>query len=165
MASINTSKMLVAGVAAGVFLFLVDGVVNGVILADQWAAYQKSLGKTGEFSAAQMGIFAVLDLVVGLLLAWMYAAIRPRFGAGAGTAIRVGVVGWLLSGLIPNSFLIASGVLPVGLMSAVIGIALVQSVVAFALRANASAAVLASRGSSFGPTGGSRLAISAQAAR
>ena len=61
MASINTSKLLLAGAAAFAVLYVADGLVNGVLLADQWTAYQKSIGKTGEFSAAQLGIFAVLD--------------------------------------------------------------------------------------------------------
>jgi hypothetical protein len=44
----------------------------------------------------------VLGLVTGLVLLWIYAGIRPRFGAGVKTAICAGVIVWVLSVLIPN---------------------------------------------------------------
>ena len=45
-----------------------------------------------------------LEFVFGLLLAYLYAAIRPRFGAGWGTALRAGpgVTVCLLHGLARN---------------------------------------------------------------
>ena len=130
MASINTSKMIIAGVAAGVILFIADGLVNGVLLADQWAAYQKSIGKPSEFSGSQMGIFSAIDVGVGLMLAWVYAAIRPRFGAGPATAIRAGIATWALTSLLPGLFLIASQAMPADLMWISIGIGIIQFAIA-----------------------------------
>ena len=130
MASINTGKMLLAGVAAFVVLYVADGLVNGVLLADQWAAYQKSIGKAGEFSGGQLGIFAVLDLIAGMAVAWIYASIRPRFGSGPATAVRAGLLAWVLTALLPNSFLIASEAMPANLLWVGIGFAVVQYVLA-----------------------------------
>ena len=130
MASINTSKLWMAGVAAFMVLYVADGLVNGVLLAEQWAAYQKSIGKTGEFSGGQLAIFAVLDLIAGMAVAWIYASIRPRFGSGPATAVRAGVVAWVLTALLPNAFLIASEAMPASLLWIGIGCAVVQYVIA-----------------------------------
>ena len=35
--------------------------------------------------------------VLGLILVWIYAAIRPRFGPGPKTALRAAFVVWLLA--------------------------------------------------------------------
>jgi hypothetical protein len=47
--------------------------------------------------------FDVLGIVGGIVAVWLYAAIRPRFGAGLATAIRAGVVVWFLGTLLPNA--------------------------------------------------------------
>jgi hypothetical protein len=52
-----------------------------------------------------------MDLVLGILLIWTYAAIRPRFGPGMKTASYAAVLFWLLSGI----FL--SGYMHMGMMS------------------------------------------------
>jgi hypothetical protein len=44
----------------------------------------------------------MLGLIGGIVTIWIYAGIRPRFGAGVGTAVRAGVVAWLLTNMIPN---------------------------------------------------------------
>ena len=43
----------------------------------------------------QMGWLALEAVLSGLLLVWVYAAIRPRFGPGRATAIRAGVAVWV----------------------------------------------------------------------
>jgi hypothetical protein len=125
MDSINTSRLVVAGLSAGIALFVIDGLVNGVLLAEQWAAYQKSIGKSGEFSGGQMAAFTFLDVIAGLALAWLYAAIRPRFGPGPATALRAGFVTWLLLS-IPSAFMVATQVMPAGLTAISVGYALAQ---------------------------------------
>jgi hypothetical protein len=44
----------------------------------------------------------VLGFVVGILAIWLYAAIRPRYGAGPGTAVLAGVAAGLLYGVFPD---------------------------------------------------------------
>lgn len=45
-------------------------------------------------------LFVVLDFVYGIALIQLYAAIRPRFGAGPATAIKAGIFVWVLVGLL-----------------------------------------------------------------
>jgi hypothetical protein len=53
--------------------------------------------------------YAVYDVAKGLAGVWLYAAIRPRFGAGPRTATIAAVVTWFL--VIPVPLL---GLLPTG---------------------------------------------------
>jgi hypothetical protein len=55
-----------------------------------------------EFTSAQIVQFNALGLIGGIVLIWLYAAIRPRFGAGAGTAVIAGLAVWVIGSLIPN---------------------------------------------------------------
>ena len=50
-------------------------------------------------------------ILLGILLVWTYAAMRPRFGPGMRTATYVAVLFWILAGI----FL--SGYLHMGMMS------------------------------------------------
>jgi hypothetical protein len=59
--------------------------------------------------------FDLLGIVVGIVTIWIYAAVRPRLGPGLGTAIRVGVVVWIISVLVPNaSFMYVAKLFPKG---------------------------------------------------
>jgi hypothetical protein len=62
-------------------------------------------------SGSVMASYIVMDLVLGILLVWTYAAIRPRFGPGVKTAVIAAVLFWILAGI----FL--SGYLHMGMMS------------------------------------------------
>ena len=41
-------------------------------------------------------LFILLDFVYGIALVQLYAAIRPRFGPGPGTAVKAGIFVWVL---------------------------------------------------------------------
>ncbi len=58
-----------------------------------------------------------MGFVIGLAIAWITAAIQPRFAGGAGTGARAGFAAWLImdsalaagyNGLFPWSLLICS---------------------------------------------------------
>ena len=109
--AINTKKVIIAGLAAGVVMNILDFLVNGMLLADRMAAdmnaFQPGLGD----SMAQMGGnvmigFIIMDLVIGMLLAYTYAAIRPRFGPGAKTAVIVALMFWIFGSIVSSNYLI-----------------------------------------------------------
>jgi hypothetical protein len=101
MGKINSGRVIIAGLVAGIVSDILGYVVDGVLLAPRWAAGMKALGR-GEFSPNQVILFNILGLVAGIALIWVYAAIRPRFGAGPKTAICAGIIVWVISALIPN---------------------------------------------------------------
>jgi hypothetical protein len=63
----------------------------------------------------QIAGFVIMTFILGIVLVWVYAAIRPRFGAGVKTAIIAGVVTWLLGNCLPTAGFTIMGVLPTDL--------------------------------------------------
>jgi hypothetical protein len=97
MAGINTNKVLVGGVAAGVVMVVLDMLVTGGLLADRWNAAMERLGLPPftEGGLDELVVFLLSYVVLGIALAFGYAAMRPRFGAGARTALIAGGIFWL----------------------------------------------------------------------
>lgn len=97
--AINTKKVVVGGLAAGVVLFALDFLVNAVLLVEQneaaVTALNPALAENLE-SPGLMAFFVAFDLALGIILVWTYAAIRPRFGAGPRTAFLAGGLIWLI---------------------------------------------------------------------
>ena len=108
--AINTSKVIVGGLAAGVVLNILDFIANGVIFADQMKAAMNNFkpGMGDAMSTMDMTTIAgmvILDFVIGMLLAYTYAAMRPRFGAGAKTSIITALLYWIFGSIISVNYL------------------------------------------------------------
>lgn len=101
MGKINLGRVIVAGIVAGLVADVLGYLVDGILLAPQWADGMKALG-LANFSSNQWIWFNLLGLIGGIVVIWVYAAIRPRFGAGAKTAIYAGVAVWVVGALLPN---------------------------------------------------------------
>lgn len=107
MAAINTGKVVAGGLAAGLVLNVIDFLSNMYVLGSRtqmefsivnptiWAALNDPKNITW---------FVAIDFVLGLLLVWLYAAIRPRFGPGPATALKAAVFAWILSSLMWSFF-------------------------------------------------------------
>jgi hypothetical protein len=111
MGKINMQKVLIGGLIAGVVLNVIDTVLYGVVLKTQMAAAMQALGKPA-MTNAQIPWFVFLDFVAGIFLVWLYAAIRPRFGAGPGTAAKAGVAAWFVGSLLVTLFMWPSQMMP-----------------------------------------------------
>lgn len=125
MGKINLQKVLIGGVIAGVVLNVVDFVLYGVVLKDQMAAAMTALGKQ-PMTNAQMPWFIFLDFVAGVFLVWLYAAVRPRFGAGPATAVKAGLAGWFLGSLLVTLFMWPMHLMPTNMTILTTVVALVQ---------------------------------------
>jgi hypothetical protein len=101
MGKINMGRVLIGGIVAGLVADVLGYLVDGLLLAPRWAEGMKALGHAN-FSANQWIWFNLLGLVSGIVLIWIYAAIRPRFGAGVKTAVLAGVAVWVVGSLLPN---------------------------------------------------------------
>lgn len=109
MGKINLGRVIMAGIVAGLVADVLGYLVDGILLAPRWADGMKALGHAG-FSSHQWIWFNLFGLVGGIALIWIYAAIRPRFGAGAKTAVFAGLAVWVVGTLLPNlSFMWAGG--------------------------------------------------------
>ncbi|MSV34813.1 MAG: hypothetical protein EXQ47_04350 [Bryobacterales bacterium] len=101
MGKINLGGVILGGLAAGLVANVLGFLVDGVILAPQWAEAMKALGRP-DFSSTQIIGFSVLGFAYGIFTVWLYAAIRPRYGAGPKTAVCAGLAVWVAGLLIPN---------------------------------------------------------------
>jgi hypothetical protein len=135
MGKINMRRVILGGLAAGVIIDVIEGLANGIFLADQNAAALQAINKPSTFTTGQLVGFNVLGLVIGILAVRLYAAIRPRYGAGPKTAIRAGIAMWAIGSLIPNLGLLVMGLFPAGLMVTAMAIGLIELVLATLLGA------------------------------
>lgn len=96
--SINTGKVVVGGLVAGVIMNAVDFVVNAVLLGARWeaAAAARNIDLTAVATRSMAGWIST-DLLLGVGIVWVYAAIRPRFGPGPRTAAIASVAVWALA--------------------------------------------------------------------
>ena len=99
MGKINLQRVILGGLVAGVVLNVFDFVLYGVVFKDDYNAALQALGKPAMADSMVMW-FVALDFLFGIFLVWLYAAIRPRFGAGPGTAVKAGLAMWVLFGLL-----------------------------------------------------------------
>ena len=123
---INWTRVILGGIVAGIVGDILGYVVDGVILAPRWAAAMTALGKTG-FSVSQNVEFNIIGLIYGIFMVWLYAAIRPRYGAGPKTAICAGLAVWAAGVLLPNAgFMWAAGLFPTSLTMMTTAAAIVE---------------------------------------
>lgn len=112
MGKINVGRVVLGGVVAGIVGDILGYLVDGVMLAPRWAGGMKDLGHS-TFSSNDWIWFNLFGLASGIALIWVYAAVRPRYGAGPKTAIYAGLGVWILAVLLPNlSFMWATGLFP-----------------------------------------------------
>ncbi len=102
MAHTNKGRVLLGGLLAGLIINVLESVVNGVVLGKVWAQAMQALGRPPVFPASAVVLFWVWGFLFGIAGLWIYAAIRPRYGAGTRTALRAGLVAWVLGSFLPN---------------------------------------------------------------
>jgi len=130
--AMNTSKVLVGGIVAGIVLNVIDWLVYTKLIAGQMAAALDAF-KPGLSASMMSGnaitIYVISDFVYGLLLVWTYAAVRPRLGAGPRTAATVAGLFWLY-GMFINANSLITGMMDyhlfwltslIGLVTLIIG--------------------------------------------
>jgi hypothetical protein len=98
MGRINWGRLLLCGLVAGIVWTLLSSVVT------VFAGYDFAAAVPGKALSAPSGglitFLFIVNLVEGLWAMWIYAAIRPRYGAGPKTAVVAGFSWWVVSSLI-----------------------------------------------------------------
>jgi hypothetical protein len=99
-----------------VVINIFEFITNGVILKADWGQAMQALGKAPAPSGSAIAIYNVWGFLAGIAAVWIYAAIRPRYGAGPGTAVRAGIVTWGLAVVLANLANYPSGLYPTRLL-------------------------------------------------
>ena len=105
---------------------VVEYITKRVILKEAWAQAMQSLGKSAVLSAGAIVTFNVWGFLLGIAAVWIYAAIRPRYGAGPNTAVRAGQAAWALAVFLANLSSYPMGLSPARLLVITAIVALVE---------------------------------------
>ena len=97
MSAINTGKVLVGGLLAGLVYNVCDTVSGMFIMAEDFRANATRLGldPAAMESGSAMAVWITIDFLMGILVVWTYAGMRPRFGPGPKTAVLAGLVPYI----------------------------------------------------------------------
>lgn len=129
MGRINLGRVILGGIVAGIIIDIIEFVLNAIILADRWRAV------TAEHNLVPVGtnaiiVFNIIGLIVGIAAVWTYAAIRPRFGEGPGTAFIAALLIWVVGYLIGDAYNAVVGLFPLSLAVTLAVVGVVEIVVA-----------------------------------
>ena len=119
----NWWRVIVGGLAAGAIVNAFEYGGHRVLLDDAWTAAFRALGKT----PTGWSTFIPANFVVGILMVWLYARLRPRYGRGPKTALRSGLAAWAVFWVIPTMAMIPLDLFPNGLLAIVIALGFVDA--------------------------------------
>lgn len=98
----NWTRFVLGGFATGTIMLISQIVLHTVVLIEPGTALVRDWATRGLDASAALEPSIPLTLALyglGFVSLWVYVAMRPRFGPGATTALRVGVVVWAASHL------------------------------------------------------------------
>ncbi len=121
MGRIAWGRVVLGGLVASALWWVFEGLVQGVILGQEWNAALEGLGVSEEEMAGTRTTFMLLvtiwSLLAGIVGVWLYAAIRPRYGPGPKTAMIAGIALWVMIYLAPTMIDYAFRLWPTKLMT------------------------------------------------
>jgi hypothetical protein len=124
MGKINWTRVILGGLVAGVIINISEYVLNGVVLAKDMEAAISALGR--QMGGGALLMFTVWGFLVGIFAVWLYAGIRPRYGAGPKTAACAGAAVWGLGYLLASVTPLALHLFPRHLMAIGLAVGLVE---------------------------------------
>jgi MFS family permease len=127
MRKINWARVVLGGLVAGFIINIFEYVLNAVVFAKEMEEAVSALGR--QLGPNQIAVFIVWGFLVGIFAVWLYAAIRPRYGAGAGTALCAGAAVWGLGYLLAAVTPFVLKLFPAQLMMIGLAVGLVEVLV------------------------------------
>lgn len=112
MGKINLPRVVLGGLLAGLVMNIGEFVLNTYVVAEEQNKIMARLNLP-PIGQQQVVWLIVSTFLIGILLIWIYAGFRPRFGAGAKTAIIAGVTLWAIGGVF-NAQLAVVGITTTG---------------------------------------------------
>jgi hypothetical protein len=129
MSKIDTGRVIVGGIVAGIIIDVFEFVLNGIVLGAQWNAVSAAHNLPA-IGTHEIVIFNILGLITGIAAVWTYAAIRPRFGAGPMTAAYAGLLVWVVGYVVPDVFNTVIGLVPTSMHVPILAVGAVELIVA-----------------------------------
>jgi len=103
MAAVNKRRVLLGTIVGGAVWAVWSWVVNGVLLASQYAAAHtfRQLLEQPRYPLFLVYWFVTIFLL-SYILTWIYVSVRTTFGPGPRTALRVGFLAGFMMGFPVN---------------------------------------------------------------
>jgi hypothetical protein len=95
MSRINTGGVIKRGPVAGLIINTSQTILNVPVLGTRMQA-ELAARNLPDVGGAAIGILVAMCFGLGLLMVWLYTAVRPRLGPGPKTAVCVGLLVWTL---------------------------------------------------------------------
>lgn len=94
---VNWRRAIAGGLAAGALINAGEYGGHGLLLNEPWTAAFHALGR----APAGWSTYIPGNFAVGIFMVWLYAQLRPWYGAGPKTALRSGMAAWAVFWAIP----------------------------------------------------------------
>lgn len=98
MSRINWPRRVLGGIVAGIVWTALSSLITAYLSQDFVAAVPG--GRLSHPPAGMVAFLFAVSLIMGIWAMWLYAAIRPRYGPGPGTAVIAGISWWIISACI-----------------------------------------------------------------
>jgi hypothetical protein len=129
MKQINMGRVLLGGLIAGAVLNIGEFLLNGVLLADAMKQDFLRLNLPPEPGGDFIAKAVVATFILGIVIIFMYAAIRAQFGPGVKTAVYAGLLAWFFTILYPGVIYSGLGLIGMNLFWIGLGWGLVEYVI------------------------------------
>ncbi|MEJ2130082.1 MAG: hypothetical protein P8Y95_00265 [Gammaproteobacteria bacterium] len=117
MQGINLGRVILGGLVAGLIINAGEFVLNTYVAGEATAQALAARNLMMPDDVTTMALWAIYGFVYGIALIYVYAAIRPRFGAGVATAIYAGLMVWFISVFLISLGMGLIGMFPVGMLT------------------------------------------------
>jgi hypothetical protein len=107
-------RVVSAGLVAGLIINIGETILN-VPLASEELAQALQARNLPPVGGGAIAYFVVMCFLLGILMVWLYAAVRPRLGPGPKTAIIVAVLAWFMTLVWSGGAQVAIGIMPLQL--------------------------------------------------
>jgi len=107
-------RVIVGGLVAGLIVNIGETILN-VPLAGEEMAQALQARNLPPVGGGAIGYFVIMCFVLGVLMVWTYAAVRPRLGPGPKTAVIVAVLVWFMTLVWSGGSQVAMGIMPLSL--------------------------------------------------
>jgi len=128
--TMNLGKVVTGGLLAGLLFNIGDFLINGFVLAADGQELARRFGTdpAALMSFAGIAPWLAVDFLMGLLVVFTYAAMRPRFGPGAKTAIVAAFVPFAAATLVLSGFtsmgMMTTGMLVRGAIASIVNMSI-----------------------------------------
>jgi hypothetical protein len=111
LGGINTGRVILGGLLAGLVINIGETILNVVVLAQAMEDLLRARNLPVVGGSA-IGGFVFFAFLLGIATVWLYAAIRPRFGANVKTAVVAGLFVWYFAYFYAASATVLMGIYP-----------------------------------------------------